>query len=93
MPHFGARKTAAMREAINARAAAWPRPLSKTQREALGAMELLERLPYTRSDGSWGGFAERTITSLVDRGLCRIEGRQRPRAMITGKGRKELARG
>lgn len=90
-------RTQAQRDEINARAAAAPRPLSPAQYDALKAMNLSPlRYIATRGgtfSGTWSGVRQATIVSLVDRGLCRIDGKQRPRAVITGKGRKELARG
>lgn len=84
------RKTQAQRDAINARADAYPRPLSTIQRLVLKCIARAS-LRYTGA-GRWGGYAEKTINSLVGRRLCRIEGKQRMRARITPAGRRELAR-
>jgi len=65
--------------------------LSPTQRKALRAMQV-GPLAYFRATGSWSGFAGVTIRSLEICGFCRIEGKQRPRAVSTGAGRKALAR-
>lgn len=97
MTHFGARKTQAQRDAIDERARDYPRPLSPGQRLALQAMSVAPlRYITTRGgtfSGTWSGVKQATIEALHARYLCRIEGKQRPRAVITGKGRKELARG
>lgn len=90
------RKTTAEREAINERARAWVRPISTFQRNALAAMA---KGPLARGRAGWGTKLEenrywhsQTIEALVGRGLARIEGKQRMRAVITGKGRLELKR-
>lgn len=89
------RKTQAQRDAINARADAYPRPISPSQRLALVAMAAAP-LRFWRLPGqqrwAWGGFFTATINSLEQRRLCRIRGKQRPRAVITAVGRRELAR-
>ena len=87
------RKTQAQRDAIDARAAAWPRPLSQTQRQALMRMAFV-RLVRTRA--GWGSetgvvfWPSPTIRALEKRGLCRIHARRF--AIITAKGRRELKR-
>lgn len=87
------RRTQADRDAINARAAAWERPLSARQRRALGVMPY-EPLQYKHATerwaSRWGVYSDATIHALERRGLCRIEGKQRPKACITAAGRKAL---
>lgn len=90
------KRTQAQRDAINARAAAYPKPLSPTQ---LQALKSIARAPVKYIGGgwesyadTWEGYADKTINSLVGRRLCRIEGKQRPRAIITAAGKRELAR-
>lgn len=83
------KRTPAERAAIDARAKDWPRPLTLRQQQALASMRK-GPLAYVRITRRWGDSLGTTIFSLVARGLCRIEGRQRPRACITGAGRKVL---
>lgn len=85
------RKTQAQREAINKRADAYPRPISPLQYQALAAMAA-RPVSYTHATGHWNGHLQRTMDSLEQRGLCRIKGKQRPRAIIAAAGRRELAR-
>jgi hypothetical protein len=94
MAHFGARKTKAMRAAIDERARNWERPPSPVQRQALARMAEapLPFIPGRLRHGKWGLFGKETINSLTRRGLCRIEGKQRMRACITAKGRKAIGR-
>ncbi|HXA68856.1 MAG TPA: hypothetical protein VNW24_00300 [Stellaceae bacterium] len=84
------RRTQAQRDAINARAAAYPKPLSPTQRLVLSCIARAP-LRYT-GGGRWDGYGDKTVNSLVGRRLARIEGKQRMRAVITPAGRRELAR-
>jgi hypothetical protein len=85
MPHFGARKTKAMRDAIDERARNWERPPSPAQRSAIADMARAP-LAFAWAYDTWGGHKATTIDALTRRGLCRIEGKQRMRACITRKG-------
>lgn len=77
-----------------ARARAWSRPLSPTQRQALARMAH-DRLTRTRA--GWGSetgvvfWPTPTIRVLEQRGLCRVHARRF--AIITAAGRKEVRRG
>jgi hypothetical protein len=86
-------RTQAQRDAINARAAAYPHPLSARQREALCEMAIKS---LYRALGGWDNdrvlgkyWQSQTITALAKRGLCRIDKRF---AVITAKGRREIVR-
>lgn len=85
------KRTQAQRDAINARADAYPRPLSPSQRLALVAMADAP-LSQGRVSGRWGGFQSVTVGALLRKCLCRIKGKQRPRAVITAAGKRELGR-
>lgn len=99
MTHFGGRKTRAERDAINKRAAEWPRPLSTTQAAAL---RVLGRRALYCGRGGWHGgdpygstgfFSTQTVDALAKRGLCSTRGTHWNRsARITAAGRRELAR-
>lgn len=88
-------KTQTQRDAINARAAAWPRPISPLQRDALQKMlaAALYRCDQGKAFGDTNSsrtWPMQTIRSLEGRGLCFIhEGRF---ARITAAGKRELAR-
>lgn len=86
-------RTQAQRDAINARAAAYPHPLSASQLEALCEMAIKS---LSRGRAGWGSdrligkyWQSQTITAVADRGLCRIDKRF---AVITAKGRAEIVR-
>jgi hypothetical protein len=86
-------RTPAERAAINARAAAWRRPLSAHQHQALARMAKYGRL--VRGRAGWGAPGEllefwqtTTITALTKRGLAKIEHRRFAR--ITAAGRRYL---
>lgn len=87
------KRTQAQRDAIKTRAAAYPRPLSPLQREALEAMSrsALYRCDQGTAFGDSSSsevWQSQTILSLEQRGLCSA-GRF---AVITVAGRRELAR-
>jgi hypothetical protein len=88
-------RTQAQRDAINARAAAYPDPLSAFQLEALCEMAIKS---LSRGRAGWGSdrvlgkyWQSQTITALEKRGLCRIANGNRY-AVITAKGRAEIVR-
>lgn len=89
------KRTQAQRDAINARADAYPRPLSAHQVRALRAMSAAAlyrcdqgtRFGDTNSSETW---QSQTILSLEERGFCSI--RNGRFASITAAGRRELAR-
>lgn len=85
------KRTQAQRDAINAHAAAYPKPLSPRQQKALAAMAFMQ-LSFGRVTGRWHGHLQATVDALERKRLCRIEGKQRPRAVITAAGKRELAR-
>lgn len=89
------KRTQAQRDAINTRAAAYPRPLSLAQVEALEAMgeAALYRCDHGTAFGSTvtgRTWQSATILSLAERGLCSVrDGRF---ARITAAGKRELGR-
>jgi hypothetical protein len=93
------RRTQAQRDAINARAAAWPRPISAWQVEALRCMA---KQMLARGRAGWSSellpgryWQSQTIRALAGRGLCSLHGGRAGRerfAKITRKGRIELKR-
>jgi hypothetical protein len=92
------KKTKAERDKINARAAAWKRPISAWQLEALRCMA---KQPLARGRAGWGNdllpgryWQSQTIRALAARRLCRLYGGNAGYerfAKITPKGRAELA--
>ncbi|MCC6172030.1 MAG: hypothetical protein IT481_08370 [Gammaproteobacteria bacterium] len=76
-------RTQAQRDAINARAAAWPRPLSRVQRDVLALVA--DRHPVSVR-------AMPALRALATRGLIFFRARRGPPS-ITVKGREELRRG
>jgi hypothetical protein len=86
------KRTQAQRDAINARAAAYPRPLSPTQ---LGALRELAKGSLHHWREGYGLRIERvwpsrTIAAIEARGLCKVKFAA---ATITAAGKRELARG
>ncbi len=85
------KRTAAERAEIDARAAAWQRPISPTQRQALDKMG---NRPLRRTRAGWGwphgvSFAQTpTVAALIKRGLGRLMDGGRM-VVITAAGRKE----
>jgi hypothetical protein len=92
-------RTPAERAAIDARAAAWERPISAWQLEALRAMA---RATLTRGRAGWSSghlpgkyWQAQTVRTLAARKLCSLVGGSPGRerfARITVKGRRELER-
>jgi hypothetical protein len=92
-------RTPAQRAAIDARAAAWLRPISIWQLEALRCMA---KQPLARGRAGWASellvgkyWQSQTVRALADRGMCRLYGGKAGRerfAGITPKGRLELAK-
>lgn len=90
-------RTKAQREAIDARAAAFERPISAWQLEALRCMA---KSPLVRGRAGWASphlvgkyWQSQTVRALAGRGLCSLRGGNVGReklARITPKGRMEL---
>jgi hypothetical protein len=93
------RRTQEQRDAINRRAAAWERPLSAWQVEAL---RFMTKQPLARGRAGWSSelligryWQSQTIRSLAFRGLCSLYGGNAGRerfARITPKGRMAIKR-
>lgn len=85
------KRTQAQRDAINARADAYPRPLSPHQRGALRAMAKgsLHHWRAGYGHGTGQTWSSRTIAALEARGLCKFEYAS---AAITAAGKRELVR-
>lgn len=91
------KRTPAQRAAIDARAAAFERPISAWQAQALRAMA---RAPLTRGRAGWASdhligkyWQAQTVRALAARRLCSLVGGSPGRerfARITAKGRREL---